>query len=153
MVRTGTRSLTKGDFTDQKKWQLSNKNIIRPPAAVGFNKTLSLRQMATVELNQYPVDSQVATSINVRKLNKARVTNVAGASSALFSYRTTKTTLKGLKVPVAILDLDYAAATGSKTKSSAKFTLYFRCANSGIYQTVETSGSHQEIQWGVFQMN
>jgi hypothetical protein len=152
VVRTGTRSLTKGDFTDQKKWKLSNKNLIKPPAALGYNKTLSLRQMATVELNEYPVTSQVATSINVRKLNKVRVTNAAGTSSALFTYQTGKTTLKGLKVPVGTLSLDYAAATGSKTKSTAKFTLYFRSANSGFYRTVETLGSSQEIHWGEFQM-
>lgn len=145
LVPTGTQSLVKGNFPAQPIWTIPNTVVTAPNLTFPVGQRLILTQKATSLLNLFPVKSQTMRTVTVDSISKVTVKNTDGQSTARFTYKVKKDTLRGAKVSAGSLYVRYDSST-----SFATITLYFQGANSGTYRSVETIASKAETTWGTF---
>jgi hypothetical protein len=148
LVSTGTRNLSVGDFTTQKKWSIPATTVIAPPVKLTGKNKIIMRERATSLLNRFPVASQVETTFDINKGLKLDAINTYDSSPASYTYVVGTRKLKHKAVPAAIVSVTYNDP-GGYMPSADKIILYFHTATSGIYKSSAKYGSNTEVTWGV----
>jgi hypothetical protein len=150
LVRTGTRSLVNGDFTNQKKWSIPNKTITPPPAKLAKGDGIKTTTKATIELNLLPFLAQQKSSIKITGKSSLARSDASGRKPAVFTYSVVQSPLHGKQVATGRLFADFAKAAGTGGKANTTYLLYFQGLATGIYKCTEIIGSRQDITWGHF---
>ncbi len=148
-VPTGERTVIDGNFIDQKRWIVPAAPVASPPAALAEGRKLTLKTLATDELNLLSPEYQVVTEIRIRKGGAARLRGPDGKRAATYRYARGRSKPAGTIVRHGRLRLA-VRATSKLPAGESNVMLYFASGSDGFYKSTVTSGAGKETTWGTF---
>lgn len=151
IVPTGTKHLTSGNFTAQKKWSLPTAKVTAPPAKLLKGDILRLTLKATDEMNLFPEDSQEVTTLEVRTATKLNAKTPPEKSQAAYTYTVKKNRFNGKKVNSGRLFADFQKLDND-AESNFTYTFFFQGPDSGTYKSIESNASGEDATWGLFKL-
>jgi hypothetical protein len=138
LVPTGTKRLTSGDFTAQKKWSLPTAKVTAPPAKLLKGDVLRLTLKATDEMNLLPDDAQEVTTLTIKTNTKLDAKMPPDISKAVYTYTVKKNRFNGKKVKSGRLFADFQKVD-DEAESNFTYTLFFQGPTSGTYKSIESN--------------
>lgn len=137
LVPSGTKRLRGGDFVTQKKWRLPSAKVVDPPKKLKPADLFRLTEMATENLNQFPVGWRELVKMYVKNRSSVQYANRNISLVSSFTYKVSKKRYRGRRVPVGDMLLTYQQSTNVVFKERVFF--YFQGARKGTYQRIATA--------------
>lgn len=147
-IPTGTKNLSVGHLTGQKKWKIPAKNVLPPIGKVTKGDSVRLVLRATGLKNEFPADLQEKTLITFNSKTKLETKLGSVKKQATYKYTYQDAKLNNQKVVCGNLVLDYSKKGQSGSKITIKF--FFQGTYTGVYKSVEVGPSSSETTWGTF---